>query len=372
MKLTALSPTTLRTIKCGSMALLLHGYLLSASLAETVFDTRYQYYQEDNGRIRVDSDYSLFSVDLSDSLVLDGTLLYSTISGASPTGLPSTQRGGQVPVVEIEDVRYAGTLGLTGKIADHSLRGGFSYSNESDYLSLGGSFTDTISLNSKNTELVLGFAYTHDTVGANGSNFSATKQSYDYIVGINQVLGPQTLLSVNLGLGWKRGFLSDPYKRALVDNQVYLEERPDHKFEQLLYAQLTQELIADRLSLEVSYRLGHNDHGSISHTASVALYQYLFDKKLVLRPSFRFYDQSAADYYDTSFTGNPDFYSSDYRVSAEQTFNLGFQVRWNVIKDRLGLDLGYERYISRGTDGKTSQSAYPDAHSITAGVHLQF
>jgi hypothetical protein len=354
------------------MVALLHGYLLSAALAENVFETRYQYYQEDNGRIRVDSDYSLFSVDLNDSLILDGTLLYSLISGASPTGLPGTSRGAGVPAVEIEDERYATTLGLTGKIADHSLRGGASYSYESDYTSFGASLTDTISLNDKNTELVLGFAYSHDTVGANGSDLSELKRSYDWILGVNQVLGPHTLLSANLTLGWKDGYLSDPYKRALIDNEVFLESRPDSKFEQLLHLQLTQQLIPDRLSMEVSYRFGHNDHGIVSHTASLAFYQYLFNKAVVLRPSFRFYDQSAADYYDTSFSGDPNYYSSDYRVSAEQTFNLGMQVRWNIIPDKLALDLGYERYITRGTDGKTSQSAYPDAHSITAGVHLQF
>ena len=360
------------SLQITAMAVLLHGYLTSASLAENVFDTRYQYYQEDNGRIRVDSDYSLFSVDLSESLVLDGTLLYSTISGASPRGLPGTTRGGQVPVVNLEDERYATTLGLTSKIADHSLRGGFSYSYESDYTSIGGSLTDTISLNDKNTDLVLGFAYTHDRVGANGSDLNELKQGYDWIIGVNQVLGPQTLLSVNLTLGFKDGFLNDAYKRALIDNEVYLEERPSSKFEQLLYLQLTQELIPDRLSMEVSYRFGHNDHGIVSHTASLAFYHYLFNKAVVLRPSFRFYDQGEADYYDVSFSGDPTYYSSDYRVSAEQTFNLGMQVRWNIIPDKLALDLGYERYISRGTDGKTSQSAYPDAHSITAGIHFQF
>jgi hypothetical protein len=352
------------------MAAMLHAYLQSAALAENVFETRYQYYHEDNGRIRVDSDYSLFSVDLSDSLVLDGTLLYSAISGASPTGLPGT--GGEVPVVEIVDKRYAGTLGLTRKIADHSLKAGFSYSYESDYTSLGGSLTDTISLNAKNTELVLGFAYTHDTVGAAGSTLSAKKQSYDAILGVNQILGPGTLLTANLGLGWRDGYLSDPYKRALVGNSVFLEERPDSKFEQLIYLQLTQELITDRLSMDASYRFGHNDHGIISHTFGLALNQYFLDKQLVLRPSFRYYSQTAADYYDTSFSGNPDYFSSDYRVSAEQTFNLGVQLRWNIIKDRLAVDVGYERYISRGTDGKTAQSAYPDAHSVTAGLHLQF
>lgn len=351
---------------------LLHVYLCQAALAENVFETRYQYYQEDDGRVGVDSDYSLFSVDLSDTLVLDGTLLYSSISGASPTGLPPSKRGGSVPTVYLEDERYAATLGLTAKIADHSLKTGFTYSYESDYLSLGGSIIDTISLNEKNTELLLGFAYTDDTVGANGSDLDERKRSYDVMLGVNQILGPRTLLSANLVLGWKRGFLSDPYKRVLIDDEVYFESRPSRKFEQLLYLQLTHELIPDDLSIDLSYRFGHNDHGSVSHTAMVALNKYFCEKRLVVRPSFRFYDQSAADYYDLSFSGDPDHYSSDYRVSAEQTFNLGLQVRWHVIPEKLAIDLGYERYISRGTDGRTSQSAYPDAHSFTAGLHLKF
>lgn len=353
-------------------AFILHVYLCQAALAENVFETRYQYYQEDDGRVRVDSDYSLFSVDLNDTLMLDGTLLYSSISGASPTGLPSSKRGGQVPTVYLEDERYAATLGLTTKISNHSLKTGFSYSYESDYVSLGGSIADTISLNEKNTELVVGFAYTDDTVGANGSELSARKRSYDFLLGFNQVLSAHTLFSANLVLGWKKGFLNDPYKRVLIDDEVYLEERPTRKLEQLLHLQLTHELVPDDLSIDLSYRLGHNDHGSVSHTAMVALNKYFFAKRLVVRPSFRFYDQSAADYYDLAFTGNPDYYSSDYRVSAEQTFNLGVQMRWNAISEKLAFDLGYERFISRGTDGRTSQSAYPDAHSFTAGIHFQF
>lgn len=346
-------------------------HLSVAALSETIVDTRYQYYQEDNDRVRVDSDYSLYSIDLSDTVVLDGTLLYSVISGASPTGLPPDKRGGQVPLVHLEDERYAASMGLTAQLGNHSLNGGLSYSYESDYLSLGASLQDTISLNEKNTELVLGMAYTRDTVGANGSNLSEAKRAYDWIVGINQVLGPNTLLNFNLGLGLKQGFLSDPYKRVLIDDEVYYENRPGRKLEQLVFLQLTHYIEPLDASVEVSYRFGHNDHGIVSHTAMVAFYKYFFEKRLVLRPSFRFYDQSAADYYAIEFSGNPDYYSSDYRVSAEQTFNLGLQLRWKVT-DNFALDLGYERFISRGTDGHTSQSAYPDAHSITAGVHLTF
>lgn len=351
---------------------MLHLWVCSASLAESVIDTRYQYYQEDNNRIRVDSDYSLFSVDLSDTVLLDGTFLYSVISGASPTGLPSLGKGGQVPVVEISDERIASNLGLTTKIANHSIKVGGSYSYESDYLSLGASLQDTISLNEKNTELVLGAAYTRDTVGANGSSLKEAKRSFDWIVGINQVINPTTLLSFNVGIGQKQGFLNDPYKRVLIDNAVYYENRPGRKLEEMAFLQLTHFIEPWNASVEMSYRFGNNDHGSQSHTTMIAFYKYLFEKRLVIRPSFRYYSQTAADYYATEFTGNPDHYSADYRISAEHTFNYGMQVRWNVLPDKFAIDLGYERYISKGTDGITSQSAYPDANSITAGVHIQF
>ena len=363
---------TIRRLRNLGLAGMLHLWVCSASLAETVFDTRYQYYQEDDDRVRVDSDYSLFSIDLSDTMLLDGTLLYSSISGASPTGLPPYKKEGQVPVVELEDERIASTLGLTTQIGRHSIKVGGSYSYESDYLSLGASLQDTISLNEKNTELVLGTAYTRDTVGANGSNLEEAKRSFDWIVGINQVISPNTLLSFNVGIGQKQGFLNDPYKRVLLDNEVYYENRPGRKLEELVFLQLTHFIEPWDASVELSYRFGNNDHGSQSHTTMLAFYKYLFDKRLVVRPSFRFYSQTAADYYATEFTGNPDYYSSDYRVSAEQTFNYGLQVRWNVLPDKFAIDLGYERYISKGTDGRTSQSAYPDANSITAGFHIQF
>jgi hypothetical protein len=351
---------------------IIHLYVCSAALSETVIDTRYQYYQEDHGRVRVDSDYSLFRIDLTDTITLDGTLLYSAISGASPTGLPPNRRGGQVPTVHLTDEREAATLNISAPFGNHTLKAGFSYSYESDYRSLGGSITDSISLNQKNTDLVLGFAYTDDTVGANGSNFRAKKRSYDYMIGINQILDANTTLSVNFGIGQKQGYLSDPYKRVLLNGDVYFDNRPGRKLEELAFLQLTHFIESWNASLDLSYRFGNNDHGSHSHTSIIALNKYFFDKRFVIRPSFRYYRQTAADFYNTSFTGNPQYYSADYRVSAEETFNLGLQLRWWVVKDRFGIDLGYERYVTRGLDGKTSQSAYPKANSITIGVHASF
>jgi hypothetical protein len=339
--------------------------------AEDKFETRYEYYQEDNDRIRVDSDYSLFSVDLSDTVMLNGTFLYSAISGASPSGRPPDFKGGDVPIVSLTDERWGGTLGVTKLIANHTLTAGLAYSYESDYTSRGISLVDTVSLNEKATDLTYGFAYTDDVVGANGSNLSEAKRSYDAILGVSQVVNPTTLFQANLVLGWKRGFLNDPYKGALVDDQFLFENRPNAKFEQLLNLSLTHYFESLGASLELSDRIGHNDQGMWSNTITTAFNKYLFGKRLVLSPRFRFYSQGAADYYATRFTGNPEFYSADYRLSAEQTFSFGVQAHYKFT-DSCALDLGYERFISRGTDGITSQSAYPDANILRVGFALKF
>ncbi|MEO7932708.1 MAG: DUF3570 domain-containing protein [Chthoniobacterales bacterium] len=374
-------------IRVWALVGMVYLFVISSAIAENFFDTRYQYYQEDHNRIRVDSEYSLFSLDINDTLVLDGSLLYSAISGASPTGLPAWTKGGNVPVVEMHDKRYAFTLGLAKQWQNHTIAAGFSYSNESDYISYGYSLQDTISLNQKNTDLVLGFAISDDTVGANGSALSAAKRSYDAIIGINQILTPNDLLSVNLTLGWKQGYLSDPYKRTLFSgffdyygtiypyDYVKGDVRPDRKFEQLLFAQWTHYISWADASMETSYRFGHNDSDIFSHTARIAFYKSFFDGRVTIGPSFRYYRQTAASFYDTQFKGNPKYYSSDYRLSAEQTFTYGLQVRAypiKALKDRLALDLGYERYLIEGLDHKTSQSAYPDANSITVGMHWGF
>jgi hypothetical protein len=144
------------------------------------------------------------------------------------------------------------------------------------------------------------------------------------------------------------------------------------KFEQLVFTQWTHYIKPWGASLETSYRFGRNDWGSTSHTFRGALYKKFFNGRVILGPSARYYRQSAASFYAPEFTGAPRYYSSDYRLSAEETYSVGLQTRWYAVKDRLAVDLGYERYTTHGLDNKTSQSAYPTANSVTMGLHLQF
>jgi hypothetical protein len=107
-------------------------------------------------------------------------------------------------------------------------------------------------------------------------------------------------------LGWRDGYLSDPYKRVLI-NQFFVlpDTRPDERFEQLVFVQWTHFLAQSGAGVEVSYRYGHNDFGSESHTGG-SCYPSEVVWRTVDHPSgFSYYRQSAADFYDTSSPAIP-------------------------------------------------------------------
>jgi hypothetical protein len=128
-------------------------------------------------------------------------------------------------------------------------------------------------------------------------------------------------------------------------------------------------------------------------------------------PLFRFYHQSAADFYAPQFTGDPLFpngtnvafqdgafvafegepdypgdptgyeivsvpalpkyYSADYRLSELNAFTYGVQIHLQV-HEHVAIDLAYKRYEMVGLDGVTPESAYPSANVFTIGAGVSF
>lgn len=345
------------------------------AIADDVFETRYQYYQEGKGRMRVDSVHSLFNVGVGKNVSIDGSYLYSTLSGASPTGLPlSISADGRIDTIYLRDERSAFSLGVNRSVGNHVLRTGFAYSQESDYLSYAYSVQDTISFNQRNTEVVAGYSFTDDTVGANGSDLNESKRSHALLLGVSQILGPDDLLSVNLTCTWRDGYLSDPYKRVWLSDlsEVRWDNRPAQRSEQMLQARWTHRLASVGGSVETTYRYGVSNWGNDSHMARVTFHKKFMDGRLIVSPGVRYYRQSAANFYDTEFSGLPRYYSADYRLAAEETLSAGIQARWYAVRDRIAFDVGWEHYVTRGLDGKTPQGMFPSATTVSAGVHFDF
>ena len=394
-KSTARNAQAVGTIALGGLF-----YLASASKgrSEDRVDYRYEDYQEDGGRIHIRTQGAYFDTALNPWLSLKGNFIYDGISGATPTGAPPRPGETIVPKVTIDDIRRAGFIEAAIKFDIHTLSPQVAYSKESDYKSLGLSLNDAIELNEKNTTLMWGVSQSMDQVLPNEGEkippdgfltVPQDKTSSDFLLGVTQLLGPSTVFSANLTLGYSDGFLNDPYKRVyfVSKNGVYAgnlytvfpEHRPGHKFRQVAYFSLQHFFDKADGALEATYRFSHDDFGIIANTISIQWNQKL-GKYVTLSPLFRYYNQTEADFYATQFPGDPvdqanlpipAYYSSDYRLSSFNSFTYGVSLSVKI-HQHASIDLSYKHYVMSGTDGVTSQDQYPKANVLGGGLTIWF
>ncbi len=280
---------------------------------------------------------------------------------------PDPVRGTELPMAEVEDTRWGVNLEVSKRVGRQTFVGQVAYSTEDDYDSYGVALSDAIAMNQRNTTLLLGTAYTYDLIAVPGL-VEDTKQTFDLMVGLTQVLSPKTMATLNLTHSRSQGYLSDPYKVVELNGELVTERRPDEKDKFIVFTSLTRYIEWLHASTELSYRWHQDSNGIEAHTAGLAWYQRL-GKHLIVRPRVRYYDQTAADFYGYFFEGNPEFYSSDYRVSALQAVGYGLKLIWNPTKT-LSLDIGYDHYEQQGKDETLPAEMYPSADFITGGLRI--
>ena len=367
--------------------------------AEDQIAYRYEDYCEDDNRISVQTHAALFDVSLKEGLVsIQGELVHDAVSGATPTGAaPPDQynydfgfpvpilgdtNSTSVPLTHMEDVRKAFSVGVPVTLGVHEVTPQFSFSEESDYISDGAALNYSLQLNEKNTTLNFGWAHTWDRVLDDQRHWQ-DKSSDDFLVGVNQLLGPKSVLGFNLTYGQANGYLNDPYRFIVgaadpqldADNPAGTpEQRPDYRNKIIARISLTQYITPLDASVEGAYRFYHDTYGIDAHMVELTWYQKL-GKHVVLSPNVRYYYQTEADFYYEILPGSiydpPRYFSPDYRLSKFQSFAAGVNLVVNATK-WLTFDAGYKRYIMEGLDGVTSQTAYPSANIFTVGARAFF
>ncbi len=383
-------------LKSRIHCLLLALYLFSSSpkpiRAEDSLTYKYEDYQEDNDRIRVEAHYIRAEKQLSVNTNLSVVGLIDTITGSTPTGEPIQPDGdpNQVPLESLEDRRKSIITTLDHKTGDHAFTFELSYSNESDYESKGGSMVYKRELNKNNTTLQGGYSMLKDDLTAPVLPEPDEKTSHDLFIGVSQVIDPATVLTTNISYGKEYGFLGDPYKSVQKTVEIlpdfflpitFRENRPDERHKWIFYTELLRDFEKAKGSLQTSYRFFTDDAGIDAHTLSVEWFQKL-SEHVVLRPNYRYYKQSAANYYyydldsanaDFDFINpeNSAFYSSDHRLSKMETHTYGAKLIW-FVNENLEFNIKYNRYEMKGLDGITHFSAYSDANILTVGGRWWF
>ncbi len=396
--------TTERTVGYGCRRRLWAAHALALYLclssprggrAEDHVSFKWQDYAEDDGRIRVISRYLGFEKEINANLVLKAHGVHDAISGASPLGAPSRDGGETVPKGELTDVREAGVVDLDWIHGLHRTSFQYAYSDEPDFLSKGYSITNTTEINKRNTGLTLGASWVDDDVRPRFFEVGRKKDSFDLLFGLSQVVDKNTVVTLNLTYGENDGYLNDPYKLAtqdvlfeplpgfeiLLPDTQFRENRPNARERRIVFGNIKRFFPQIDASVDIDYRYFDDDWGIESHTFDIEWYQKI-GERWVIRPKYRLYRQSSADFYayefdDVDFELNDDqsgvgpYWTADYRLAKLETESLGLKIVFKL-NERLSFDVSYERYKMKGRDEETIADAFPSADVVTIGSVLWF
>jgi Protein of unknown function (DUF3570) len=356
--------------------------------AEDSIAYRFENYREEDGRITVETQSSSLDQDIGayGHLSLTGTI--DAVAGATPTGRPAPAGTDQVVMTEIHTRRKAWNGDYAQQFKNVNVDVGYAESRESDYVSYGWSLNTLTDFNQKNTTLRAGVAGTDDRVEVFFEPAYLPKHTHSAIVGVTQLLDPLTFVTLNVTVADATGYLSEPHKFVekgieiftnIVLEEGFGENSPNRRNSGTVYAAINHAFPKLKGAFEGSYRFYSDSYGIVGHTFEAAWYEHV-GSALILEPLVRYYQQSAARFYyynldNTSIIpvrvpmGTAPYYTSDFRLSAEDTYSFGLKATWRVV-DRVQLVASYERYVMNGRDGVTPASAYPTAGVSSLGVRF--
>jgi opacity protein-like surface antigen len=397
------------------------------------FDTALLFYGEDNDRVQDLSLSLLARRNFLDDRTLTLGITADALTGASPNGaLPQsfpqtftapsgnkayTANADELPIdATFRDTRVALTVNWEqplGRLYKANI--GASFSKEYDYLHTGLNAKLSRDFNDRNTTLSGGLAIARDQIdpvggvpigltlmpnvserededddaGGSGRGGDETKDLFDIVFGVTQVISRNLLVQVNYAYSDSSGYLSDPYKILTVidgitgdavplaptpgvdgPGHVYLyEQRPADRVKQSLYTQ-AKYFMNDKV-LDISYRYMTDDWQIDSHTVDLR-YRWPIGSGYV-EPHLRFYTQSAADFYRLSLVDGdplPAFASADPRLGEFDAITVGAKYGW---KTRHGNDMNirlelYQQFSSISGDqligNQSNQDNVPDLNAI--------
>ena len=330
-------------------ALALPGVLPATVLAQGVPDQGlislkfldYRDWQPGADRMRVRSPSMYVLKPLSDTLVAEGSLVYDSMSGASPLYYNALSGASGLGVT---DYRTAGDVKVTRYLDRAAVGVGAAVSSERDYLSRALSLDVRLASVDRNRTYALGLAGASDRINStNGLAEGKERRTVELLAGVTQALSAESIVQSNLTYSTGRGYYSDPYKT--------LDARPDHRRVFAWLTRFREQLPWHDAILKLSYRYLHDSFGSNAHALEAAWHQPL-PLEWSVEPSLRYYTQSAASFYfDPPFGQGFEFgkpYSADTRLSAFGALTPGIGVA-KLLPDGWSVDLKWEFYRQRSS-----------------------
>ncbi|AMC11749.1 hypothetical protein Lupro_10920 [Lutibacter profundi] len=183
------------------------------------------------------------------------------------------------------------------------------------------------------------------------------RNTYSLSIGFSQILSKRAQISLFLDVVQQQGWLANPMQRVYFGDRVNyyvgnasniknytssintdvfqladdIERLPDSRLKTPIGARFNY-YINEFVVLRTYYRYYYDDWGITSQTAEIELPVKISDK-FTLYPSYRYYTQTAADYFAPyeQNVSTSEFYTSDYDLSKFNSSQIGFGVSYTDI-----------------------------------------
>lgn len=183
------------------------------------------------------------------------------------------------------------------------------------------------------------------------------RNTYSLSISFSQILSKKAQASIFLDLVQQQGWLANPMQRVYFGDRVNyyvgnasniknytssintdvfqladdIERLPDSRLKIPIGARFNY-YINEFVVLRTYYRYYYDDWGITSQTAEIELPVKISDK-FTLYPSYRYYTQTAADYFAPyeQNVSTSEFYTSDYDLSKFNSSQIGFGISYTDI-----------------------------------------
>ena len=273
---------------------------------------------------------------------------------------------------------------------------GLSYtsSEESDYSSSAIRFGISQDFFGDLTTLGISYARSQDTVTRNGDDiFEEDTDRQSYRVDLTQILTKNLIVNLNYEGVTDEGFLNNPYRQV---RYVDAGAARGYNYEPEIYPRTKTSsatairamyYLPYRASLKGEYRYYTDTWGTNAFNAELA-YVHPLGKGITLEAKYRFYDQTAADFYNDLFPlqNAQNFMARDKELATYTTHTIGagisyeFQPRWlpffkkaeaNLFVDWIKFD--YEDFRDvRATGAAAGAEPFYSFDSIVLRAYISF
>jgi hypothetical protein len=303
----------------------------AAVLAEDRADALYHRY--DGGGVTIDGPSLLVRKKVAKSVSVSANYYVDSISSASidvvTTASPYSEKRTEMSVGA--DYLYDSTI----------FSAGYKNSDESDYTANSAYFGISQDLFGALTNISMGYSRGWDDVGRNGdSAFSEDVERHGYRLGISQIVTRNLLLGMTLETITDEGFLNNPYRSV---RYLDSESEKGYSYQSEIYPKTRTSTAVSvrgryrlpyRAAVHTEYRYFDDTWGVGAHTAELGYTQPVWGRWM-LDLSYRFYTQTAADFYSDLFSREnaQNYMARDKELSDFDSYTLGVGLSYEILPD---------------------------------------